>query len=169
MVPIARNNDFNTSYDEEEYNNNDNENGEGTEESIPGLDEFDTRLLNIQASALLVIILGYVLEYISTLQAIEVIKIRQNNDESELEPDPDIALLLGSQFEVIAQAVLVQVSKIQYRNTPLHFRTGRVNLARSANFEILLGDIVELIAYLITLVGVRKLYAVNHSGPVYGV
>ena len=82
-------------YDEEEYNNNDNENDEGTEESIPGLDEFDTRLLNIQAAALLVMITGYVLEYISTLQAIEVIRIRQNNDESELEPDPDIALLLG--------------------------------------------------------------------------
>ena len=169
MIPIARDNDFNTSYDDEEDNNRDRENDEGTEESIPGLDEFDIRLLNIQASALLVIILGYVLEYISTLQAIEVIKIRQNNDESEFEPDPDIALLLGSQLEVIAQAVLVQVSKIQYRNTPLHFRTGNLNAARSANFEILLGDIVEMIAYLITLFGVRKIYAINHNGPVYGV
>ena len=74
MIPIARNNDFNTSYDDEEDNNRERENDEGTEESIPGLDEFDIRLLNIQASALLVMILGYVLEYISTLQAIEVIK-----------------------------------------------------------------------------------------------
>lgn len=169
MIAIARNNDFNTSYDEEEYNNRDSENDEGTEESIPGLDEFDIRLLNIQASALLVMISGYVLEYISTLQAIEVIRIRQSNIESEFEPDPDIALLLGSQYEVIAQAVLVHVSKIQYRNTPLHFRIRNVNAARSGNFEILLGDIIEMIAYLITLVGVRKIYAVNHSGPVYGV
>lgn len=169
MIPIARNNDFNTSYDDEEDNNRERENDEGTEESIPGLDEFDIRLLNIQASALLVMILGYVLEYISTLQAIEVIKIRQSNNESGFEPDPDIVLLLGSQYEVIAQAVLVHVSKIQYRNTPLHFRIGRVSAARSANFELLLGDIVEMIAYLISLYGVRKLFAINHGGPIYGV
>lgn len=168
MITIAHSNRFDTSY-YEEYSDRTNENDEETEESIPGLDEFDLRLLNIQASALLVMISGYVLEYISTLQAIEVIKIRQNNDESEFEPDPDIALLLGSQFEVIAQAVLVQVSKIQYRNTPLHFRTGNVNAARSANFELLLGDIVEMIAYLISLYGARNIYAVDHSGPVYGV
>ena len=135
MIPIARNNDFNTSYDDEEDNNRERENDEGTEESIPGLDEFDIRLLNIQASALLVM----------------------------------IALLLGSQYEVIAQAVLVHVSKIQYRNTPLHFRIGRVSAVRSANFELLLGDIVEMIAYLISLYGVRKLFAINHGGPIYGV
>ncbi len=161
MITIAHNNEFNTSY--EEYNNRDDKNDEETEESIPGLDGFDFRLLNIQASALVVMILGYVLEYISTLQAIEVIKLRQNNNESGIEPDPDIASLLAAQYELMAQSVLVNVSRIQYRNTPLHFRTGNLSVARSANFELLLGDIVEWISYIITLVGVRKIYAINHN------
>lgn len=163
---IARSNQFNDSYYEE---NNNNKTNEATEEHIPGLDEFDIRILNIQSSALLVMIFGYVLEYISTLQGIELIKLTQNNNEAETKLNPDLTALMGAQCQVIAQAVLIQIAKIQYRNIYLHYKIGDLNAARSASFEILLSDIIKGIGYIIAFVGIKDIYTVNNKEPVYGV
>lgn len=168
MILITHNNKYYTSYNKEKEYNGDDSNNEEPEESIPGIDNFDIKLLNLQATALLLLIYGYVLEYVSTLQGIEVIKLKYTDNNSENKPDPDITALAAAQYEVIAQSILLQISRIQYKNTPFHFSTGEVNIARSANFELLLSDAVELIAYLINLVGARKIYRLNNEEPIYG-
>lgn len=149
--------------DNEELNEEDNDYIE-----TPELDQFDLNLLNIQAVALSMMIYGYVLEYISTLQGMEVIRRKYAENNEGIEPDPDITALEAAKFQLIAQAILVGISTIQYKNTLLHYRSNNLNAARSANFELLLADVIEEIAYALNYIGTKKIFALNHDEPILG-
>ena len=160
MIIIAR------VVDDDELRENDNEE---ENEKIPGLDQFDFNLLSVQAGAVSMIIYGYILEYISILQAMEVIKRKYSENNIGEAPDPDITALEAARIEVIAQAILLQISKIQYNNTPLHYRTNNLNAARSANFELLLSDAVEEMGYILNYIGVKHIFDINHNEPNLGI
>lgn len=149
--------------DDEKLNEEDNDDIE-----TPELDQFDLNLLNIQAGALSMMIYGYILEYISTLQGIEVIRRKYTENNEEIELNPDITALEAARIQVIAQAILLGISGIQYKNTMLHYRTDNLNAARSANFELLLSDAVEEVAYVLNYIGVRKILDLNNNEPILG-
>lgn len=158
-------------HDETKTNNTSNENSEDSEKNdyISEQDLQDLRLLETQAAALIILIYGYILEYVSTIQGIEVIKLKYTDNDSENEPDPDVPALLGAQYQLFAQMILVQVSAAQYRSYQEHYKNQDLNAARSATFEIYAADVIELVAYIVNLIGVKELFKVNHEGPAYDV
>lgn len=160
MIEIAR--------DESKYNNTSNENKEENE-YMNEQDLQDLRLLESQAAALIVMIYGYILEYVSTIQGIEVIKLKYTDNDSENEPDPDKPALLAAQYQLFAQMILVQISAAQYRNYEEHYKNQDLNTARSATYEVYAADVIELVAYIVGLIGVKDLSRVNHEDPMYGV
>lgn len=155
-------------YDESKFNNTSNEDKEENE-YINEQDLQDLRLLESQAAALIVMIYGYILEYVSTIQGIEVIKLKYTDNDSENEPDPDKAALLAAQYQLFAQMILVQISAAQYRSYEEHYKNQDLNAARSATYEIYAADVIELVAYIVSLIGVKDISRVNHEGPMYGV
>lgn len=155
-------------YDESKFNNTSNEDNEENE-YINEQDLQDLRLLESQAAALIVMIYGYILEYVSTIQGIEVIKLKYTDNDSENEPDPDKSALLAAQYQLFAQMILVQISAAQYRSYEEHYKNQDLNAARSATYEIYAADVIELVAYIISLIGVKDISRVNHEGPMYGV
>lgn len=155
-------------YDESKFNNTSNEDNEENE-YINEQDLQDLRLLESQAAALIVMIYGYILEYVSTIQGIEVIKLKYTDNDSENEPDPDKSALLAAQYQLFAQMILVQISAAQYRSYEEHYKNQDLNAARSATYEIYAADVIELVAYIVSFIGVKDISRVNHEGPMYGV
>lgn len=155
-------------HDESKFNNTSNEdkeeNGYMSEQDLQ-----DLWLLESQAAALIIMIYGYILEYVSTMQGIEVIKLKYTDNGSENEPDPDKPAILAAQYQLFAQMILVQISAAQYRNYEEHYRNQDLNAARSATYEVYAADVIELVAYIVGLIGVKDLSRVNHEDPVYGV
>ena len=129
----------------------------------------DLRLLESQAAALLILTYGYILEYVSAVQGIQVIKNKYTENDFENDPDPDILAVLGAQYQLFAQMILVQISAAQYKSYQEHYQNKDLNAAKSATYEVYASDIIELVAYIVALIGVKDIAKTNHEGPVYGV
>ncbi|WP_252234901.1 hypothetical protein [Clostridium sp. ZS1] len=81
---------------------------------ISAIDKEDLQLLNIQAGAQIFIIYSYALQYISTLQGVEVIRLKYSkNNKTQPEPNPDKTALEAAKVQVLFQSVLTQISVIQ--------------------------------------------------------
>lgn len=142
-------------------------------ENISKTDKEDLELLNIQAKTQIFMIYAYVLEYISTLQGIEVIKLKYDKSNSnEKEPNPDITALTAAKLEIFCESVLAQISAIQYERFYEHYgnlQENEINSARFATYEIFLGNVVGIVSYLLNYWGIKSIYNIEHDTPIYGV
>lgn len=128
------------------------------------IDFEDYNILNKQAVGQLILVLAYILEYIATLQSIQIINNKYSLDtKSEDDIDPDVLALLAAELFIIGQTILLNTSGIQYRRSDEHFSNQNANAGKSANYEIFLGDYIELIAYILNYIGVRSIYDINHQ------
>ncbi|NFE82645.1 hypothetical protein FDB23_13470 [Clostridium botulinum] len=141
-------------------------------DNISQIDKEDLYLLNIQAEAQIFMIYSYMLQYVSTLQGIEVIRLKYSeNYESQPEPDPDKTAFEAAKIQVLFQSILTQISVTQYGRFYEHYEqlnADQINVARFATYEILLGNIVSVISYLLNYIGVKNIYKVDHNSPIYG-
>ncbi|MBN1067795.1 hypothetical protein DVW02_07310 [Clostridium botulinum] len=150
------------------------ENNTSNEEfnDISAIDKEDLQLLNIQAGAQIFMIYSYTLQYISTLQGIEVIRLKYSkNNKAQPEPNPDKTALEAAKVQVLFQSVLTQISVIQYGRFYEHYEQlepNQINVARFATYEILLGNVVSMISYLLNYIGVKNIYNLNYNSPIYG-
>lgn len=160
---INNSNDMNYSSngDSDEENQNDDM---FTEEQRLAFDIRDYNLLMMLAQAEIIELLGYVLEVISTLQALQVIsnKYIPNNENIE-DPDPDSTALLSAMLLLYGQTFVTPITQINYLNYAEHFSTNDINAGRSATYEIFVGEVIEEIAYVFNYLGAQQLFNISKS------
>ncbi|MDD6769729.1 MAG: hypothetical protein SPJ62_02075 [Inconstantimicrobium porci] len=153
---------FNNLNDDKDNQSNSSENDFSLMQRL--IDAYDYQLLTYQAFGQLASVAGYLYWYVSTIYGMQVINNKYSANREELvDPDPDIPALAGAEILLIAQSVLLQVSRSQYFNFYLNYNRNNLNTAKSATYEIYLGDFIELIAYTLSYLGTKQIYEINHS------
>ena len=131
----------------------------------------DIELLQTQSQAQLIIAIGYLLEYTASNQAIEVIRARiaeRNsdkasgnfvNEEEKLEEaektwrneglDADKTAVIAAIFELYGQTFLTAINYIKLQRLPENISRMDLTLTKTANTEIFYGSVLELMAYIL--------------------
>lgn len=125
------------------------------------IDIRDYNLLTMQAQGEAIEIIGYILEYSSTMGARQVISDRYSEEDNINDLDVDTLALYGAIFLLYGQSIITPIAQINYQNFNQHFDTESLNAGRSATFEIFYGDLIEEIAYIFNLIGVMSLYDIS--------
>lgn len=145
----------------------------------------DIELLKIQSQAQLILALGYLLEYVASNQAIEIIEARiekrsldkasgnYTNEEERLEEqerawknrgiDSDKTALLAAELELYGQIFLTNINYIKLQRLPENIRARDLTLIKTANTEIFTGSVFELIAYILNYKGALILYNISNE------
>lgn len=153
------------------FNSNDEESDEEQVDSAHDfsprqqmIDAFDYQLLRYQAIGQVASIAGYLYGYLSTLYGLQVLDNKYSPDRDNLvDPDPDIPALRGAEILIIAQTILLYVSKNQYEHYYDNYSRNNLNAAKSATYEVYLGDFLEIIAYTFGYIGIKQIYDINHN------
>lgn len=172
-------------YDKEDYYNLDDEelNNKYYHDTLKDIQ--DIELLKIQSQAQLILALGYLLEYVASNQAIEIIEARiekrsldkasgnYTNEEERLEEqerawknrgiDSDKTALLAAELELYGQIFLTNINYIKLQRLPENIRARDLTLIKTANTEIFTGSVFELIAYILNYKGALILYNISNE------
>lgn len=148
----------------------------------------DIELLQTQWKAQLILVLGYLFEYTSSVQGINILesRIRKRNEifqageygdkeESELINEvadefenmginPDATAVLAAQLELFGQTILTPIYWTKYQRLPHNVMTEDFLVTKTSNEEIFIGAVLEEIAYIFNLIGVTTLYKINNKG-----
>lgn len=161
---MADEKDTNVNIDSEDKDNEQNEASDDFSLRQQMIDAYDYQLLRYQAFGQLASVAGYLYGYLSTLYGLQVIDNKYSpNRENLVDPDPDVPALTGAEILIIAQSVLLQVSAGQYNHFYENYDRDDLNAAKSATYEIYLGDFLELIAYSLAYTGIKQIYDINHN------
>lgn len=172
-------------YDKEDYYDLDDEelNNKYYHDTLKDIQ--DIELLKIQSQAQLILALGYLLEYVASNQAIEIIEARiekrsldkasgnYTNEEERLEEqerawknrgiDSDKTALLAAELELYGQIFLTNINYIKLQRLPENIRARDLTLIKTANTEIFTGSVFELIAYILNYKGALILYNISNE------
>lgn len=149
-------------------------------------DLLDLQLLQVQSQAQIILVIGYLLEYTASKQAMQVIKNRiaqRNFDKStgnylqnEIEKldaeeklwqneglDADKTALLAAELELFGQIILTRLDYVKFQKLPDNISRRDITLTKTANIDIYNGAVLELIAYILNYKGASILYAISNE------
>lgn len=168
----------NTDSNTEEYSDNQ------TNMSLKDIQDID--LLTIQSQGQLILILGYYFEYIASQQAIEFIILSyaqkryeeeqgiELSEEEEAEVaerwrnagiDADRTALIAAFLELYGQTILTRIDYVKYQRFLTNTDDKDYTLAKTANWEIYTGAMLEELAYMFNLQGAQNLYSISNQNP----
>ena len=145
----------------------------------------DIQLLQIQSQAQLILAMGYIFEYIASNQAIQIIKDRvavrtydkQNgnytNEEERLKEaekiwrnagiDADKTALIAATLELYGQIFIANIVYVKLQRLATNVNDRDLTLSKTANYEIYIGAVLELIAYVFNYQGALILYEISNQ------
>lgn len=166
-------------------NETNNESNNTVNMNIKDIQNID--LLTTQSNAQLILMLGYYLEYIASQQAIELINLKyakrklnevmgiEESEEDEEEDEyrwineginADKTALLAAQLELYGQTILTRLDYIKLQRFSENTNDRDYTLAKTANWEIYIGAMLEELAYIFNLEGAQKLYYIRNVNPI---
>ena len=166
-------------------NETNNESNNTVNMNIKDIQNID--LLTTQSNAQLILMLGYYLEYIASQQAIELINLKyakrklnevmgiEESEEDEEEDEyrwineginADKTALLAAQLELYGQTILTRLDYIKLQRFSENTNDRDYTLAKTANWEIYIGAMLEELAYIFNLEGAQKLYYISNENPI---
>ena len=147
-------------------NNNDKYNKENINMSQEDIEALE--LLNIQKIAQIMFIYSDILSYISTLEGIELIYNKYNNN-SETIFNPDIPAVQSAYIAILAKSIITQVGFIRFNHLYKKYINGEIDYSIKPNININIGNIIGLVSYSYLLSGVKGIYERDLSQPIFGV
>ena len=145
------------------YNRADNNINNISPEDIGNLE-----LLNTQKTAQIMFIYSDILSYISTLEGIELIYSKYNNNEQAMF-NPDIPALQSAYLALFGKVIITEVGFTRYNHQLEKFINGQINYSLEPNVNINIGNSLGLISYLYLLSGAQGIYQRDLSQPVFGI
>lgn len=174
-------------YEENDFESMDEDNDESNEEYYNSTikDIEDIELLQIQSQAQLIVAMGYIFEYIASNQAIEIIKKRvkqrtydkengdYTNEEDRLKEqeevwrnegiDADKTAVIAATLELYGQIFLTNIDYIKLKRLSTNINDRDITISKTANNEIFIGAVLELIAYVFNYKGALLLYGISNQ------
>lgn len=145
----------------------------------------DIEILQNQSQAQLILVLGFLLEYTASNQALEIIKqriIRRNidkaagkfkNEKEKLKEEEkkwineginaDKTALIAAEFELYGQIILTNLDYIKLQRLPENVDARDLTLTKTANNEIFYGAFLGLIGFMLNYKGARILYDISNE------
>ncbi|MDO5517533.1 MAG: hypothetical protein Q4F66_08250 [Clostridium sp.] len=173
--------------EDSESNTDSDSNSNDNDVNMSIKDAQDLDLLTTQSQGQLILILGYLLEYTASQQAIELINLKYaqkrydefqgvEEDESEEEEDEqrwknqgidaDKTALLAAFLELYGQTILTRLDYIKFTRFNDNTNDSDYTLSKTANWEIYTGAMLEELAYIFNFQGAQKLFYISNQNPV---
>ena len=184
---IIDNENFKNSYtyDKDNFNNIDEDEINYNYYNDTLKDIQDIELLKIQSQAVLILMLGYYFEYIAANQAIELIEARiakrnldkasgnymPEDEDFEAQEriwknkgvDSDKTALIAAELELYGQIFITNINYIKLQRLSEHISARDLTLVKTANNEIFIASVFELISYILNYKGVSILFNISNE------
>lgn len=171
-----------SSKDRDTQNSNETQSNDNMNTYINDLQDLD--ILTIQSNAQLILVLAYYFEYTATQQAMELIykninSLQESENNSNTEENQnmmneainsDKIAFLAAKLEIYAQTILTRLDCIKLQRAPGNIEnisSSRFALTRTANKEIYIGAMLAQIGYIFNFEGVKILYSISNSNPLF--
>lgn len=169
-----------SSKDKNTQNSDETQSNNNMETYINDIQDLD--ILTIQSNAQLILIIAYYFEYIATQQAIGLIykninSLQESNNNSEENQNmmneainADKIAFLAAKLEIYAQTILTRLDYIKLQRFPgniSNISSSRFALTRTANKEIFIGAMFAQIVYIFNFEGVKILYSISNTNPLF--
>lgn len=135
---------------------------------ISSEDQFSLNLLYLQGLCQLIDSYSYVIAFTSSTQGVDYIN-KQYSNCSNYNPDPDKPALSAATIQFYIQIIFTWIVSIQHSQQNEAKKNNTLEAPYATVDEIYYGNLLLVVAYWYILIGVKKLYALDHQGPIYGV
>lgn len=134
---------------------------------ISNEDKESLRLLNDQLVACVIAIIAYLLFYQSTYEGIELILNKYRGEETK-NIEPDVLSVESAYLFLIARLIFTNIAATRYNIVYNRAINGDINFSIEPNWNILTGNIFDMIADVYFIIGAEGIYHRDVSQPIFG-
>ena len=125
-------------------------------------------LLSYQHVADIMVIIGSLLSYISTIESVELIYSRYNGGTENM-PNPDIPAVQSAQLSVMARFIYTQLGFIRFENLKERKAKGEINFSLEPDMYVNISNILGTSGALYALLAAYGIYERDLSQPIIGI
>lgn len=135
------------------------------------LSDFDLKsleLLNIQKNMGLLAIYADILSYISTLESIDLIYARYDENAKNI-PNPDIPILQSAYISIFIRIIFTQIGFTKYDMLLERSNNGDYKYSLDPNRKINMANLLGIVANSYSLSAIEEIYLREKDQPIFGI
>ena len=137
-------------------------------ESITEYDKEEIYLLNIQHSADIIAILSSILSYVSTIEGIELIYNKYDNNKKRV-LNPDIPAVQSMQLLMLSRVMYTAISFLRYQHLYKRKINGDFNFSLEPNVNANISNILRTVGTYYAVIAAIGIYNRDIIQPIIGI